>query len=505
MIGVGAGSNFSDLLIRNEATVSVELKTPGGGTIPVDILKRAADGDPGRVILAIRDLRERVEAESRIRFLAHHDGLTGLANRMFFGLRLDDEIARAGRTGAEIGVFYIDLDRFKEVNDTLGHAAGDAVLQATARRLEQVAQSGDIVARLGGDEFVVVPGALPGDGDIAGFAENLCRRISEPVMIDGRSTTISASIGVAVFPTDGADAEQVTRAADIALYRAKEDGGDTFRAFETKMAERLQQRRLLQDDLEKTISANGLHIAYQPQVRISDRELLGFEALVRWTHPVHGQVPPATFIPLAEESGCINQLGEWVLRTVCQEASGWTRPLPVAVNLSPVQIMQGDLPQLVQSILIETGLSPGRLELEVTESVLIKDMDRALHVLRRLKALGVKIAMDDFGTGYSSLSYLQSFPFDKLKIDQSFVQNLDRNAHSRAIVRAVIGLGRALGLPVIAEGVESIVQLDVLRAETCEEVQGYLTGRPQAIEVFAAYLNSNDPVEEWPRAKAGSV
>ena len=244
-------------------------------------------------------------------------------------------------------------------------------------------------------------------------------------------------------------------------------------------------------DLQKAITEGELNVFYQPQVRVSDGELLAFEALARWTHPVHGQVPPGTFVPLAEESGLMPELGEWVLRTVCREAAAWRRPLRVAVNLSPIQIIQGDLPSLVHSILIETGMSPERLELEVTESVLIKDMDRALRTLRRLKAFGIRIAMDDFGTGYSSLSYLQSFPFDKLKIDRSFVHNLDHNAHSRAIVRAVVGLGRALNLPVVAEGVESSAQLDVLRSETCEEVQGFLTGRPQPIEVFAAYLASD--------------
>jgi EAL domain-containing protein (putative c-di-GMP-specific phosphodiesterase class I) len=247
--------------------------------------------------------------------------------------------------------------------------------------------------------------------------------------------------------------------------------------------------------LQRAVSNGELKVAYQPQVRIKDGELLGFEALVRWTHPIHGPVPPTTFIPLAEESGCILQLGEWVLRSVCQEASRWTRPISVAVNLSPLQITQGDLPRLVHTILLETGLDPGRLELEITEGVLIKDIAAALGVLRKLKALGVRICMDDFGTGYSSLNYLQSFPFDKLKIDQSFIEDIDRNAHSRAIVHAVIGLGRALGLPVVAEGVESTTQMELLRVEACEEVQGFLTGRPQPIEKFRAFVDGEEAVE----------
>jgi predicted signal transduction protein with EAL and GGDEF domain len=310
---------------------------------------------------------------------------------------------------------------------------------------------------------------------------------------------ITASVGVALFPADGADAETLTHAADVALYRAKEAGRATYRAFEGGMARQLRDRHELERDLKRAIAEGELQLAYQPQVRIADGELLGFEALVRWTHPVRGNIPPSTFIPLAEGDGSILQLGEWTLRSACVEACRWTRPIGVAVNLSPVQITHGDLPELVASILIETGLAPGRLELEVTESVLIKDMDRALHVLRRLKALGIRIAMDDFGTGYSSLNYLQSFPFDKLKIDRSFIQNVDHNAHSRAIVRAVVGLGHALKLPVVAEGVETEAQLNVLRTEACEQVQGYLTGRPQPISAFADMLYAD--VVPFPRRR----
>jgi diguanylate cyclase (GGDEF)-like protein/PAS domain S-box-containing protein len=476
------------------SAISIDLLNANGDAIPVEVLKRVSEGEGGaHVILAVRDLRERKEAESRIRFLAHHDSLTGLANRSFFGIRLEDAIARAERSGGLIAVHYIDLDRFKDVNDSLGHAAGDTVLETAARRLEDLAKSGDIVARLGGDEFVIAQVDLPGSEAAIAFAERICARIAEPIVFDHQSLIKTASVGVAVFPMDGKEAETLTQAADMALYRAKEEGRATFRAFETEIAERVQRRRELQRDLQKAILAGELRVHYQPQVRVKDGELLGFEALVRWTHPKQGIVPPSTFIPLAEESGCIWQLGEWVLRSVCAEASRWRRPLNVAVNLSPIQIIQGDLPHLVQTILLETGMKAHLLELEVTESVLIKDIDRALHVLRRLKSLGVKIAMDDFGTGYSSLSYLQSFPFDKLKIDRSFIQNLDQNAHSRAIVRAVVGLGRALSLPVVAEGVESNMQLDVLRIETCEEVQGFLTGRPQPIEAFEAFLMSEGP------------
>jgi diguanylate cyclase len=472
--------------------LSVDLVAANGELVPTEILKRVVSAEEGeQVVLAVRDLRERREAESRIRYLAHHDALTGLANRMFFGLRLDDVIGRTARSGGMLGIYYIDLDRFKDVNDAFGHAIGDQVLIATARRLEDLARAGDIVARLGGDEFIVVQAELANSEAAVRFAAQLCATLHEPIVLDSHQIMTTASVGMAVYPDDGTDAEGLTHAADLALYRAKEDGRATFRAFETEMAERIRQRRLLQMDLQKAVADRALTMHYQPQVRVSDGELLAFEALVRWTHPEHGEVPPTTFVPLAEESGLMPALGEWVLRTVCREAAGWRRPVRVAVNLSPIQIIQGDLPSLVHAILLETGMNPERLELEVTESVLIKDMDRALRTLRRLKALGIRIAMDDFGTGYSSLSYLQSFPFDRLKIDRSFVHNLDHNAHSRAIVRAVVGLGRALNLPVVAEGVESSAQLEVLRTETCDEVQGFLTGRPQPIEAFAAYLRSD--------------
>jgi predicted signal transduction protein with EAL and GGDEF domain len=308
---------------------------------------------------------------------------------------------------------------------------------------------------------------------------------------------MGASVGVAVFPHDGRDAETLAHSADVALYRAKEAGRATYRAFEPGMADELRYRRALQQDLRAAVASGALEVHYQPQVRVSDGGLLGFEALARWRHPEQGFISPATFIPLAEESNLILQLGERVLRTACAEAARWQKPLSVAVNLSSVQVIQGDLPRLVQTILLETGLDPTRLELEVTESVLIKDTDRALHVLRRLKALGIRIAMDDFGTGYSSLSYLQSFPFDKLKIDRSFIQSVDRNAHSRAIVRAVVGLGRALDLPVVAEGVETTAQLEVLRIEDCEEVQGFLTGRPLSTAALEMLLASDD--QGYPR------
>ena len=473
--------------------LSLDLVAASGELVPTEILKRVVSTEEGeQVILAVRDLRERREAESRIRYLAHHDALTGLANRMFFGLRLDDVIARAARSRGLLGVYYIDLDRFKDVNDAFGHPVGDQVLIATARRLEDLARGGDIVARLGGDEFIVVQAELHEQRGGRGFCGAALRQAAraDPARrapaIDHRKRRCRR------LP----ERRHRCRGADPRRRSCPLSGQGGWARDLPRLRDR-DGRAHPPPPPSADGSADGdrgpgsVAFTISRRCRVSDGHLLGFEALVRWTHPQHGQVPPTTFIPLAEESGLMQELGEWVLRTACREAAGWHRPVRIAVNLSPIQIIQGDLPGLVHAILLETGLSPHRLELEVTESVLIKDIDRALHTLRRLKALGIKIAMDDFGTGYSSLSYLQSFPFDKLKIDRSFVHNLDHNAHSRAIVRAVVGLGRALNLPVVAEGVESSAQLDVLRSETCEEVQGFLTGRPQPIDAFKAYLGSD--------------
>jgi EAL domain-containing protein (putative c-di-GMP-specific phosphodiesterase class I) len=298
---------------------------------------------------------------------------------------------------------------------------------------------------------------------------------------------VGLSIGVAIFPTDGNTATTILANADAALYRAKAEGRGTIRFFEADMDKRLRERRALQHDLRSAIERGQLSLHYQPQVRM-DGSAIGFEALVRWDHPVRGSVPPATFIPLAEESGVIIPMGQWILREACREAASWPLPLQIGVNLSPVQFRHGDLPGLVHAVLLETGLAAGRLELEITEGVLIGDFSRAVSILRRLKALGVRIAMDDFGTGYSSLSYLQSFPFDKIKIDQAFISNLDRNTQSSAIVRAVIGLGHGLSLPVSAEGVETKEQLNFLLRESCDEAQGFLFGRPQPIEAYAALI-----------------
>jgi predicted signal transduction protein with EAL and GGDEF domain len=379
-----------------------------------------------------------------------------------------------------------------------GHAVGDDLLRELSRMLQKLA--GDaFLARLGGDEFILITpfGDQPALAEAA--AASLHDAVAADLDVNGQHLRVGVSIGVAIFPDDGADATTLLNNADAALYRAKTAGRGKTRFFEVEMDNRLRERRAIQHELSSAIARNELHLCYQPQVRIGG-DVFGFEALLRWNNPQRGMVSPGVFIPIAEESGLIMQIGEWVLREACREAASWPHPLQIAVNLSPIQFRHGDLAALVHTVLLETGLAPVRLELEITEGVLVEDFARGLSILRRLKALGVRIAMDDFGTGYSSLSYLQAFPFDKIKIDQSFISNLKSNPQSAAIVCAVVGLARGLNLPVLAEGVETSAQLEFLAAESCDEAQGYLIGRPQPIAEYAELTGAADPAEAASRS-----
>ena len=460
--------------------------TPSNGTRVVTamrLLVKMPDGKPQYLICVINDLTERKRSEQRIEHMAQHDSLTDLPNRTAFNHCIASMIGHASVAGESFALLSLDLDRFKSVNDVFGHDTGDALLREVARRLETACQ-GAFLARLGGDEFAVVTptGIRPAAAEA--LAERLLAAVDSDIEVNGNALRVGLTIGVGIYPQDGVDAPTLIANTDAALFRAKSEMRGSVRFFEMSMDKQLREKRALQQDLRSAIARDELELHYQPQAHI-DGEITGFETLVRWHHPRHGLVPPSTFVPLAEESGLIIPLGEWILRSACREAASWPQPLGIAINLSPVQFRHGDLPRLVHQILLETGLAPARLELEITEGVLIDDFSRAVSILRRLKALGVRIAMDDFGTGYSSLSYLQSFPFDKIKIDQAFISNVEHNQQSATIVRAVIGLARGLKLPVLAEGVETPQQRAFLAAEDCNEIQGYLIGRPEPIERYA--------------------
>ena len=436
------------------------------------------DGLPA-ILAAVIDVTERRKAEARIAHMAHHDALTDLPNRVLFRNRLDEALEGVRRQGdGRLAVHCLDLDYFKSVNDTLGHPIGDRLLQAVADRFRWFLRESDTVARLGGDEFAVIQTAIGEPEEASKLAARLTEAISRPYKIDGHQVVIGVSIGIAVAPENGCDPDVLLKNADVALYRAKADGRNTFRFFEHEMDARLQARRLLELDLRKALTAGEFELFYQPLVDLRSNAISGFEALMRWHHPDRGMVSPAEFIPLAEEIGLIVPLGEWLLRQACCEAATWPDHLTIAVNLSPVQFKSRNLVSAVVSALASSGLEPSRLELEITESVLLHDSDANLATLYQFRNLGVRIAMDDFGTGYSSLGYLQKFPFDKIKIDRSFIREIEERPQSRAIVRAVAGLGASLGISTTAEGVETEDQLECLREEGCTEVQGYLFSRP---------------------------
>jgi diguanylate cyclase (GGDEF)-like protein/PAS domain S-box-containing protein len=441
----------------------------------------AFDGRDGYLVAAV-DITERRKAEARIAHMAHHDGLTNLANRDLYQDRLRQALDRSQPGNKRVAVLCVDLDLFKNVNDAFGHPMGDRLLKAVAERLKAEVRGDNLVARLGGDEFAIVLASDVSPNEASDFADRLIKILSARYEIDGIELVVGASIGIALSPGDGETGEELTRNADMALYRAKSDGGGVHRFFEREMDRQAQKRRDMELDLRRAFANGEFELHYQPLVDLAADRISGFESLLRWRHPVKGMISPAEFVPVAEDIGLIVALGEWVLREACAEAAKWPADVKVAVNLSPVQFRSRNLVQAVISALAHSGLSPMRLELEITESVFLAETEANLAVLHQLRELGVSISMDDFGTGYSSLSYLRSFPFDKIKIDRSFVKDLSERSDCGAIVRAISGLGRSLNITTTAEGVETMDQLDWLRAEGCNQVQGFLfsAARPAA-------------------------
>lgn len=472
-VAISAEPNDSIVELRNGRTFKIRHRPmPDGGWVATH-----------------EDITEQRQSEVKIEYMAHHDALTDLANRVLLNERLEQALGRRIHATEAVAVHHLDLDQFKAVNDTFGQHAGDRLLKIVADRLRALVRETDTIARMGGDEFVIVQAPIADPAQATALAQGIIGSISEPFDLDGHQTTIGASIGIAVGPGDGLIPDKLLRNADLALYRAKGGGRGTFRFFESAMDHQMQTRRVMEQDLRKALPSGEFELYYQPVVNLASNDIRGFEALIRWNHPKRGLVSPATFIPLAEEIGFIVPMGEWVIRQACATAAGWPDDLHVAVNISAVQFRSPGLMQVIVGALAASGLHPTRLEIEITETVLLHNREATLAVLHQLRSLGIRIAMDDFGTGYSSLTYLQCFPFDKIKIDRSFVKNIADNASSLNIVRAVAALANGMGMTTTAEGVETSEQRDKIASEGCTEMQGFLFSRPlPAADIERLYL-----------------
>ena len=477
----------ANVAISHEPTDSiVELRN--GKTVKI----RHRPMPDGGWVATHEDITVQRRSEVKIEYMAHHDALTDLANRVLLNERLEQALGRI-HLEEMVAVHHLDLDQFKAVNDTFGHPAGDKLLKIVADRLRGLVRETDTIARMGGDEFVVVQAPIADPAESTSLAQRIIALMSEPFDLDGHQAVIGASIGIAVGPSDGLKPDELLRNADLALYRAKGDGRGTFRFFETAMDLQMQTRRIMERDLRKALSSGQFELYYQPVVNLASGDISGFEALIRWNHPEQGVIPPASFIPLAEETGLIVPVGEWVIRQACATAAQWPGDLSIAVNISAAQFRNPGLMQVIVGALATSGLDPTRLEIEITETVLLQNRETTLAVLRQLRELGIRIAMDDFGTGYSSLTYLQCFPFDKIKIDRSFVKDITENTGSLNIVRAVAALAKGMGMTATAEGVETSEQLDRITSEGCTEMQGFLFSRPvPASEIERLFLSRHE-------------
>lgn len=496
------GATMNDLLETDGGLLSQWLSMPGRRPdISVQCRYRDADRQERTTRLSARqmpcggfrgtatDVTEEVEARRRIEFLSQHDALTGLPNRTRLQAFLDGKLKALATSGRPLVMLSLDLDRFKPVNDLLGHAAGDRVLNAVSGRLAACVRHGDLVARVGGDEFMLILTEAGTQGEVEALCSRLIDSIEQAIRIDEQEVFISASIGIALAPNDASEVTELLRYADIALYEAKSAGRNTWRFYSGEMNARIIERRRLESDLRYAIKHGELRLHFQPRYRIADGQMVGAEALVRWQHPDRGLIAPDTFIAIAEESGLILSLSDWVLKTACACAAAWPDHLFVSVNLSPTEFKRGDLVERIRRALDSAGIHPTRVELEITESVMLEDAVGALAIMHTLKQLGIRIAMDDFGTGYSSLSYLREFPFDGLKIDRTFLSRLEQSEDDKAIIQAIVGLGRALSLTVTAEGIETAEHLAMLKAVDCEEGQGYFLSHPLDLEAFNGLLD----------------
>ena len=478
-------------LSRRRAEQQVALANEGLRMANEDLERRVEERTRRLIDANLRlkeEIADREELQARSQYLAYHDSLTGLGNRLLFKEQLDEALRDVSVTPHPLAVLFLDLDGFKAVNDTLGHSVGDLLLKSIASKLRDLLPSTDRIARLGGDEFAILQMSSPQPGSSTSLAERIIDIVAQSHNIDGHDVTVGASIGIAIARPGEMSTESLLKSADLAMYSAKSDGRGTFRIFDPQMDAVVQTRRSLERDMRTSLAQGGFELYYQPLVNLQTKRVTAFEALMRWNHRDRGAVPPSEFIPVAEDMGLIIQLGEWALRQACMEAAAWPEDIRVSVNLSPLQFAKGNLVSTVVSALASSGLSASRLELEITESVLLEKSERNIAILNQLRELGARISMDDFGTGYSSIGYLRSFPFDKIKIDQSFVRDLLVDEGSLAIVRAIASLGVSFGMTTTAEGVETEEQMRCLNLEGCVEVQGYLYSKPVPTTEIARVL-----------------